>query len=824
MLLQFATVQLMGQDSLSETPAVELELKQQFDEKIAPLLKTYCVQCHNEEEMESGIRVDHLLGDLPENRVRLWMGIRKQIASQAMPPEGEAQLSEAEQKDLLDWIDRGLIAVRSREVARNGSVRRLTVAQFRNSLRELLGIEDDFTEILPPDAVSKDGFLNNADSMLLSPVLLEAYFEIAEKTLDAAIVDESTPPAIQNFRMDLGKSINPEPCPDNLILGANSHLLANEDFIVTQLTATKPFPSEPFFMRTEYRFIEGYQGNDTVRGWREYDSIYHSVFACMRGAEGYPKGVAYQTVPEGLLLRPAIPTNEIFQVDSTYGPKANFKISLRELPESGNFKVRVKAAKYDDGLLLERRVPEQPVEAAGNLVVTGPEAEQAVMVPNAGIYQVDVHPSPGENKTRKRLDLKLGNRHFSGELVQPAFLLVQLPVGELQVKANLAEGIPLDRIQLTPLAENDALVEEFNKFANRSPLLGVQLGLRRDCGSTLAQVGEIIPVSSTELQEFQFTGAIRNYPSPEVEKDNVNYLAGIKEIGVHSEYTDGRDRPRMLVHSIEFEGPYYEEWPPASHQSIFFPSANKEQPEVYAREIITSFATRAFRRPVTSGEVEAIYQVWQEAFSVTGDFQQSIKESLLVVFTSPQFLFLIENSTTPEPEPLDNYELVSKLSYFLWNSPPDEELLDLASTGNLEQNLDGQVTRMIQDSRFELFLHEFTTQWLTLDKLDVVETNRELYPRLNRHVKYHLHDEPEHFLKYLIQENLPVENLTRSDFIVANEVVAGYYSNLVISSRVGLNMLRLSHGQQHLGGVLTQAGILAGLSDGKEANSVKRGG
>ena len=108
-------------------------------------------------------------------------------------------------------------------------------------------------------------------------------------------------------------------------------------------------------MRTKYRFIEGYQGNDTVRGWRDFDSIYHAVFADMRGSGGYPKGEAYSTVPQGLLLRPAIPNDENFGLneDSTYGPKANFKISLRELPDYGPFRVTITAAKYNDGLLLD---------------------------------------------------------------------------------------------------------------------------------------------------------------------------------------------------------------------------------------------------------------------------------------------------------------------------------------------------------------------------------------------------------------------------------------------------------------------------------------
>ena len=138
--------------------------------------------------------------------------------------------------------------------------------------------------------MSKDGFVNNGQAMLLSPLLVETYFEIAERALGLAIVDPQAKPVIQNFRVDLGHEINPKPCPDRLILGANSALLANDNFIVTQLVPTKPFAFEPFKMRTQWRFNEGYQGNGTVRGWREYDSIYHAVFACMRGTKGLSAG------------------------------------------------------------------------------------------------------------------------------------------------------------------------------------------------------------------------------------------------------------------------------------------------------------------------------------------------------------------------------------------------------------------------------------------------------------------------------------------------------------------------------------------------------
>ena len=144
-----------------------------------------------------------------------------------MPPEDEPQPTVAERRQMNEWVTQALEVARSRPTPKNGGARRLTVAQYRNTLRELLLLEDDLTELLPPDAVSRDGFVNNQETLALSPLSLEAYFEIAEQVLDRCIVDPNSRPTIQYFRVDLGAAINPEPCPDPLILGANSLLLDN---------------------------------------------------------------------------------------------------------------------------------------------------------------------------------------------------------------------------------------------------------------------------------------------------------------------------------------------------------------------------------------------------------------------------------------------------------------------------------------------------------------------------------------------------------------------------------------------------------------------
>ena len=1051
---------LFAKDEEPVDPFVEraAEVKSRFEKQVEPLLAKYCVRCHGEKKLESGIRVDRLDGGLDDRWLPLWKGIRRQVNDQVMPPEDELQLTPQERKVMDAWIGDALAVARTRVRDKNGTVRRLTVAQYRNTLRDLMGIEDELADVLPADSVSADGFLNNGQSMLLSPLLIEAYFDIAEKVLDRSIVDESVKPVIQKFRVELGNEINPEPFKDKLILGALSRLLRNSDFIVSQPVPEKPFAFEPFVMRTKYRFIEGYQGNATVRGWREYDSIYHNVFACVRGSDGYPKGLAYQPGENGLMLRPAIPSAELFGIESTYGPRANFKISLRQLPDHGRFRVTVKAARVDDGLLLDRGTASRAAGSAGAIVVETPTADgrkpQAVEIETAGIYQVDVTRGTGVAADRKvvidgsklddaligawsldgdvrrlplekppakvvakvigaarfvdspfgksvsldgksghivvprddsmkvgvgaftvaawirptelrqagivcrgrygrqgfvfdmpnaegvlrietfksgnerngtvqsrpgvirrnqwqhvaavvrrgdmltrlyvngfevavgkiarwdldnpmaqlhigrvegaqlfkgdidevrfyrrmlavpelealiepgrkfatappddkprNLGLTLGERHFLGLLAQPAFLAVRLPAGPVELAARWGNGLHVGRVVLTPLADDDPLAVRFAAFEKRVPRLGVHVGLRRDCGSTLSPVGPAQAVKPTTLSDYVFEGAINNFPSPDVEKDNVNYLAGIREIGVRSEFTDGRDMPRLTVRSVEFEGPYYETWPPKTHRAIFIESEDRGETREYAEEVIEAFASRAFRRPVTAVELSTFVAVWEESFKQSSDFAAGIKDSLIVVLTSPQFLFLIETSQTPRPEPLDDHELASKLSYFLWNAAPDEKLLQLAASGSLHESLDSEMLRLINDSRSWQFVREFTSQWLSLEKFDVLEVDRKRFPRLTRDTRTQLREEPARLLEHLVRRNLSLRNLVRSEFIVANEVVASYY-HLADRTESGFEFVAIPHDDKNLGGLLSQAGILAGLSNGRESNPVKRG-
>ncbi len=183
----------------------DTSLDESFAQKVQPLLSKYCERCHNAEDMQSGIRVDQLDGSLQDRHLFLWRDIRRQLDDHAMPPEDEIQPTADERELLSRWIEQAMNVAKSRNTQKNGSVRRLTVPQYRNTLRELLGLRENLSELLPPDGISKEGFANNGQVLGLSPLQMEYYFDIAQRSLDLCIVDASVKPVIQNFRMDLGK-------------------------------------------------------------------------------------------------------------------------------------------------------------------------------------------------------------------------------------------------------------------------------------------------------------------------------------------------------------------------------------------------------------------------------------------------------------------------------------------------------------------------------------------------------------------------------------------------------------------------------------------
>lgn len=276
---------------------------------------------------------------------------------------------------------------------------------------------------------------------------------------------------------------------------------------------------------------------------------------------------------------------------------------------------------------------------------------------------------------------------------------------------------------------------------------------------------------------------------------------------------------------IEVSAPVYEQWPPASHTGIFIDSDNNGDEHAYAREIVSRFMTRAWRRSVTETEVDLKMEYFESIRPVCEDFQQTVIEVLATVLSSPRFLYLVQSdrSTTEAKRPLNQFELATRLSMFLWCSTPDDKLIDLATQGRLGETdeLLRQTRRMLADPKHGRFSKHFVRQWLNMELLDFLSVDKSTYPQFDGTLKEAMQHEPIAFFEEMLQNDLSVMDFIHADYALVNGRLAQHYG---ISDVHGIRFQKVSlKPEANRGGLLTMAGLLAMNSDGKDSHPLKRG-
>jgi hypothetical protein len=388
------------------------------------------------------------------------------------------------------------------------------------------------------------------------------------------------------------------------------------------------------------------------------------------------------------------------------------------------------------------------------------------------------------------------------------------------------------------------------------------------------QVGEepvraALRLNRADLQEFEVKA---EQSAPATIEAKVRLKAGTARIGVSflnpfSDPTieDEKKRQRQLfVRNIIVDGPYNPPPPtlPESHRRImqiadcglriadfqvpasvqisalgamplgtgqppFLQSATcnlrSAIPRAAARDIVTRFATRAFRRPVKAEEVERLLKLYDRAEAEGERFEQRIRLALAGVLVSPHFLFRVElDPLAAKPGtayPLGEFELASRLSYFLWSSMPDEELFAQAGRGELRKNLEAQVRRMLDDPKSAAFVQNFAGQWLTLRKLAGVNPDPATFPNFDEELRAAMTRETELFFEAIVREDRSIFDLLDADFTFVNERLAKHYG---IEGVKGKEFQRVK-APAHRGGILTQASILTLTSNPTRTAPVKRG-
>jgi hypothetical protein len=248
-----------------------------------------------------------------------------------------------------------------------------------------------------------------------------------------------------------------------------------------------------------------------------------------------------------------------------------------------------------------------------------------------------------------------------------------------------------------------------------------------------------------------------------------------------------------------------------------------EDPQQVARRTLTAFATRAFRRPVTAQEVDRLLKLADVGGKRGAEYDRGMKLALQAVLLSPHFLFLAEPGPGPSAaRGLNDWELASRLSYFLWNSMPDDELLGLARKGLLRRPdvLRAQAFRLLKDPRANRLVESFGDQWLQLRRLKSAQPDPQEFPAFNPRLRQDMLTETRRFFGSIVREDRSVLELLDAPYTFLNERLAQLYG---IPGVQGAEFRRVALQGTRRGGVVTQASILTLTSNPNRTSPVKRG-
>ena len=309
------------------------------------------------------------------------------------------------------------------------------------------------------------------------------------------------------------------------------------------------------------------------------------------------------------------------------------------------------------------------------------------------------------------------------------------------------------------------------------------------------------------------------------------------------------EAPRASLHfiSAEVTGPFYESWPPKNDfYQTYYEGLKGNDPHEKYQQFIRKLAIKLFRRPVNDKELKRYIDIAKKRYETDENVFNAVQAALTSMLCSPNFLYKYKGNSLN----LDDYSIASRLSYFLWNSLPDDHLIKLASEGKLKDSSvrSAEALRMLQDPKAQRFSANFTEQWLELNKVDTVNPHDDILTHTFgdrrgakiSQLKPFLMQEGVEFLRVILNENLSLLNFIDSDFVVINRPLNQIYElELPEEEKLQKESDQKDHDEKLLrpsdfrkvmldkesrrGGLLTQAGILMMTTNGEFTNPFYRG-
>ena len=318
----------------------------------------------------------------------------------------------------------------------------------------------------------------------------------------------------------------------------------------------------------------------------------------------------------------------------------------------------------------------------------------------------------------------------------------------------------------------------------------------------------------------------------------VTGIPNIEQVGIAMvQPTEGEPSAKLQIRTLWAEGPL--DTRPDTQLEILACTPDIPQVE-QTREVLTRLLRRGYRRPPTEAEVAQLVQFVGAIQADGAKWEAGVQQAIKVILCSPKFLFRLElddRPQSPDPYPIDEFQLASRLSYFLWSSMPDDELFELAAKNQLTDNLEAQVKRMLADPKATELARDFGSQWLQIQRIATVTPDSERFPTFGRRLRAAMLKETELFVESIFREDQSVLDLLDADYTFLNKELANHYGiadtkgNWMYQEKTvpggeaikGREFKRVALQGASRGGILTHASVLTVTSNPTRTSPVKRG-
>jgi hypothetical protein len=739
-----------------------------FHADVTPLLQRYCYECHGDGADSGKLTLDSYksTSDLLADKTR-WEKILRYVRTQTMPPpEAEQHPSQPVRDRLVKAIQRELYQIDpDKPDPGRVTIRRLNRVEYRNTIRDLTAVTFDPTIDFPQDD-SGYGFDNIADVLTLPPMLMEKYLAAAEKILDEAIPTGAVESrerhiAASEARASFDRS-------DRIRDGFARLTSADEDAL--SVTGQSPAPGEYIVRVLAYASYpapppSGQTDNPPVK------------LSLMRGdvVVREVEVTADESKPQWYEARMGVPAGQYTiraAVRRQRGLEADKELTAGRIGREQPGSIFIKEMVIDGPVMGALQLfPPDRIDTAGAasheedgdvaLNKTGDEAAAAIEVATEGRYLIRAQAyAQYAGKEYAQMEMLLDDKSIASfEVTAPAAWRV--PEG-VKVKERARRAVP-------------QVYEVESKLA---------AGKHR---VTLRYLNNLLDPES---------------PDPNYRDRNI-YVQNMQ--------------------LVELSAPPGSRPMTAPMRKLFARHGKPSDPPD-PRGVLEDFALRAWRRPPQGEEIDRLMALYDLARQNGESFQGSVRHAMKAILVSPSFLFRGETETphnaVAEAHPIDEFELASRLSYFLWSTTPDNELMDLARRGELRKNLEPQVKRMLASPRSRELVENFAGQWLQFRNLDAAHPDRRKFDNYDDRLRDAMQKETQLFFESIVRDDRSVLDVLTGDYTFVNERLAKHYG---LADVKGEEFRRVSLQGTPRRGVLTQGSVLTLTSNPTRTSPVKRG-